>query len=209
VANFDQKHLKALKKQLLEKQQAEKERAKQARQETIQETRDHDNFKDAMQGVKRLDTNNLHHQTDRPKAKRLAHDQFEDELIINDPLSDELEINDVDAAETLSFCRDGIQKNVFKKLRSGGYRISDELDLHGSTIKQAKQILVYYLQEAVQFESCCIRIIHGKGHRSGDNKPVLKTHVNHWLSEHERVLAFHSAKPKDGGTGAVYVLLKR
>lgn len=209
MANFDQKHLKALKKQLLEKQQAEKERTKQAKQETIQETRDHDNFIDAMQGVKRLDTNNLHHQTDRPKAKRLARDQFEDELIINDPLSDELEINDVDAAETLSFCREGIQKNVFKKLRSGGYRISDELDLHGSTIKQAKQILVYYLQEAVQFESCCIRIIHGKGHRSGDNKPVLKTHVNHWLSEHERVLAFHSAKPKDGGTGAVYVLLKR
>ena len=52
-----------------------------------------------------------------------------------------LEINEVDPAEILSFCRDGIQKNVFKKLRSGGYRISDELDLHGATIKQAKQIL--------------------------------------------------------------------
>ena len=130
-------------------------------------------------------------------------------FVIYDTLSDELEIEDVDSEEILSFCRSGIQRNVFKKLRSGQYRISDELDLHGTTLKQAKQILLYYLQEAVQFESCCIRIIHGKGHRSGNNKPVLKTHVNHWLTEHERVLAFHSSKAQDGGTGAVYVLLKR
>ena len=130
-------------------------------------------------------------------------------MIINDPLSDELEVTEVDGGEVLSFCRDGIQKNVFKKLRSGGYRISDELDLHGSSIKQAKEILVYYLQEAAQFEGCCIRIIHGKGLSSGKQKSVLKTYINHWLSEHERVLAFHSAKIRDGGTGAVYVLLRR
>ena len=74
---------------------------------------------------------------------------------------------------------------------------------------RSKEILVYYLQEAVQFEGCCIRIIHGKGLSSGKQKSVLKTYINHWLSEHERVLAFHSAKAKDGGTGAVYVLLKR
>jgi len=76
-------------------------------------------------------------------------------------------------------------------------------------VKQAKEILVYYLQEAVQFEGCCIRIIHGKGHRSSSQKAVLKTYVNHWLQEHERVLAFHSAKVRDGGAGAVYLLLKR
>ena len=209
MANFDQKHLKALKKQLAEKQRAEKERAQQAIQHKANESRDHDYFKDAMQGVNRLDTSNILHETEKPKARRLKNDRLDEEFIIKDPLSDELEINDVNPAEVLSFCREGIQKNAFKKLRSGGYRISDELDLHGATIKQAKQILVYYLQEAVQFESCCVRIIHGKGIRSGNNKPILKTHVNHWLSEHERVLAFHSAKPQDGGTGAVYVLLKR
>ena len=63
---------------------------KQARQEIIKESRDHDYFKDAMQGVKRLDTSNILHETERPKAGRLKHDQFDDELIINDPLSDEL-----------------------------------------------------------------------------------------------------------------------
>ncbi|KAG1660449.1 hypothetical protein GQR58_021998 [Nymphon striatum] len=162
-----------------------------------------------MQGVKPLSDDKAYHEAERPTAKiRPAEEDFE-ELFIHDPLSDELEVDEVEMEGVLSFCREGIQKNVFKKLRSGNYRISDELDLHGSTIKQAKLILVYYLQEAVQFEGCCIRIVHGKGNRSGDKKPVLKTQVNHWLSEHERVLAFHSCKPKDGGTGAVYVLLKR
>jgi DNA-nicking Smr family endonuclease len=209
VANFDQKHLKALKKQLTNKQKAEKEQAEAVVQQKQREILDKDYFREAMTGVNPLSNSNTVHNTEKPKAKRLQYDSSDEEYQINDPLSDELEVTHVDPAEILNFCADGIQKNVFKKLRSGGYRISDELDLHGSSIKQAKQILVYYLQEAVQFEGCCIRIVHGKGHRSADKKPILKTHVNHWLIEHDRVLAFHSTKPRDGGTGAVYVLLKR
>lgn len=209
MANFDQKSLKALKKQLSEKTKAEKAIKQESVKKQRQQLEDEDVFRDAMTGVNPLDFSDAVHEPEKPKAKRIKHDDFEDDFIINDPLSDELEVTEVDGGEILSFCRDGIQKNVFKKLRSGGYRISDELDLHGSTIKQSKEILVYYLQEAVQFEGCCIRIIHGKGLSSGKQKSVLKTYINHWLSEHERVLAFHSAKVRDGGTGAVYVLLKR
>jgi DNA-nicking Smr family endonuclease len=40
-------------------------------------------------------------------------------------------------------------------------------------------------------------------------RPVLKGKVNHWLQQRDEVLAFCSARPVDGGTGAVYVLLKR
>ena len=209
MANFDQKSLKALKKQLSEKSKAEKAIKQESVKKQRQQLEDKDVFRDAMTGVNPLDFSDAVHEPEKPKAKRIQHDDFEDEFIINDTLSDELEVTEVDGGEILSFCRDGIQRNIFKKLRSGGYRISDELDLHGSTIKQSKEILVYYLQEAVQFEGCCIRIIHGKGLSSGKQKSVLKTYINHWLSEHERVLAFHSAKVKDGGTGAVYVLLKR
>lgn len=209
MASFDKKNLKALKKQLGEKQLAEKTAEQQAHIQKVHDNRNQDYFREAMQGVIPLSDDKAYHEAEKPRAKLLKHHQLEEEITIHDPLSDELEVEDVDSEEILSFCRSGIQKNVFKKLRSGNYRISDELDLHGTTLKQAKKIFLYYLQEAVQFESCCVRIIHGKGHRSGNNKPVLKTHVNHWLSEHERVLAFHSAKLKDGGTGAVYVLLKR
>ena len=207
MAKLDLKHLKKLKKELLEKQKAEKAVKQKTKIQQAHDNRDHDIFREAMSGVAPLSHNRVHHEPKKPNAKPFK-SSMEEEFFIHDPLSDELEIEDIDSTEILSFCRAGVQNNVFRKLRSGRYRISDELDLHGSNLKQAKLLLVYYLQEAIQFEGCFIRIIHGKGHRSNNNKPVLKTHVNHWLNEHERVLAFHSAKPKDGGTGAVYVLLK-
>jgi len=199
--------LKQLKKELLKKQKEDKHLEQKAKLQQAQEKLEIDYFKKAMSGVTPLahDKASLHFI--KPKSKATPAYNTE-ELSFNDPLSDELEVKEVDSKEVLSFCRAGIQKSVFKKLRSGSYRISDELDLHGLTLKQAKKILMYYLQEAIQFEGCCVRIIHGKGHRSNTKKPVLKTYVNHWLSEHERVLAFHSTKIKDGGTGAVYVLLK-
>ena len=212
MANFDQKSLKALKKQLNEKKKTEKIKQQEQQKEHIQEQQDSHFFKEAMSGVNPLVTdkvNNIDQVKQKPAPKLMNFTDYEDDIEIYDPLSDESEVTEIDGGEILSFCRDGIQKNVFKKLRSGHYRISDELDLHGFTVKQAKELLVYYLQEAAQFEGCCIRIIHGKGLSSGKQKSVLKTYINHWLSEHERVLAFHSAKIKDGGTGAVYVLLKR
>lgn len=209
MANFDQKSLKSLKKQLIEQTKAETEIKQTSIKQEKQKLEEKNIFRNAMQGVNPLECSTAVHKAVKPDVKRIQHDNFDNEFLLNDPLSDEREVTDVYAAEVLSFCSDGIQKNVFKKLCNGTYRISDELDLHGATLKQAKEILVYYLQEAVQFESCCTRIIHGKGLNSGKQKPVLKTYINHWLSEHERVLAFHSAKVKDGGTGAVYVLLKR
>ncbi len=209
---MNKSELKKLKKQLIENQKADKIAKKEARIQQTNDSRDDDLFREAMGGVSPLSNDKAYHE-DKITASKLAPRKIqyyeEDELEIHDPLSDELHVEEVEPEGTISFCETGIQKGVFRKLRSGQYRISDELDLHGTTIKQAKQILMYYLQETPQFESCCVRIIHGKGNRSGNNKPVLKTQVNHWLTEHERVLAFHSAKAKDGGTGAVYVLLKR
>lgn len=199
--------LKQLKKELLKKQRDEKKAEQQAKIQKANDSHEQNIFQEAMSDVVPLSHDKAYHDVKKPNFRQEKQDDS-NEFFVHDPLSDELEINEVDPTEILSFCRSGIQKSVFRKLRSGSYRISDELDLHGLSLKQAKKILVYYLQEAVQFEGCCIRIIHGKGHRSSNNKPVLKTHVNHWLSEHDRVLAFHSTKPKDGGEGAVYVLLK-
>ncbi|MDH5660200.1 MAG: Smr/MutS family endonuclease, partial [Gammaproteobacteria bacterium] len=53
-----------------------------------------------------------------------------------------------------------------------------------------------------------VRIIHGKGYRSEQKIPVLKTHVAYWLPQHRDVMAFSSAQARDGGTGALYVILK-
>lgn len=166
-------------------------------------------FRDAVKDIKPLEHDKVTHNIEKKPIKQLrSAPPFEQELII-DTLSDESEVESINPLDRLSYCQTGIQKRVFKKLRRGQYIIIDELDLHGLNIKQAKKLLVHFLAIALQGEGSCVIIIHGKGHRSGDKKPVIKQQTNHWLKQHPRVLAFHSAQPKDGGTGAVYVLLRR
>jgi len=81
--------------------------------------------------------------------------------------------------------------------------------LHGMTIPLAHNALASFLQECQQFKIRCVRIIHGKGWGSKHHKPILKTKLNTWLQQDDIILAFCSAPIEDGGTGAVYVLLKR
>jgi DNA-nicking Smr family endonuclease len=84
-----------------------------------------------------------------------------------------------------------------------------ELDLHGLTLAKAEPTLSQFLEQCQEQKIRCVRIIHGKGWGSRDNKPVLKSKLNHWLRQSDAVLAFCSATIEDGGTGALYVLLKR
>jgi DNA-nicking Smr family endonuclease len=123
-------------------------------------------------------------------------------------LSNDITDTTLSAADVLSFCSQHIPKNIFRKFRKGRFPIADELDLHGLTRQPAQTLLLDFLNHTVIPSQHCVRIIHGKGHRSTANKAVLKTKLNHWLQQHARVLAFHSCIPADGGTGAVYVLLR-
>lgn len=111
------------------------------------------------------------------------------------------------AEDTFSFLTPGLQKNVLKKLRQGYYGADAQLDLHGLTSSQAKQQLLQFLYWCVEDGCRCVHIIHGKGYRSENNQPVLKNHLNQWLRQHNDVQAFCSASPKEGGAGAVLVLL--
>ncbi len=165
-------------------------------------------FRDTVQDIIPLKHDKIHHQPKKPARLAKQSNPPAQESII-DFLSDEAEVQSISPLDRLSYRIDGIQKRVFKKLRRGQYIIIDELDLHGLNIKQAKKLLLHFLENALQVEGSCVSIIHGKGHRSGDQEPVIKRQTNHWLKQHPRVLAFHSAQPKDGGTGAVYVLLRR
>lgn len=110
--------------------------------------------------------------------------------------------------DILDFSRSGLQHNILKKLRQGKNPVEHSLDLHGLTVNQARVELINFLNEC---ESTNIRhaiIVHGKGFGS-NGKPVIKPMINRWLPQVKNVLAFHSAQPKDGGNGAVYVLLKK
>jgi len=123
-------------------------------------------------------------------------------------MSDPIDLRDAEIGDVLFFARTGIQQKVQRKLRRGEFPIEDELDLHGYTVAEAKTAIQDFLYECKRQHIRYIRIIHGKGCRSEQKIPVLKTHVAYWLPQHNDVMAFSSAQAKDGGTGAIYVILK-
>ncbi|TCT21393.1 Smr/MutS family protein [Thiobaca trueperi] len=114
----------------------------------------------------------------------------------------------IETPEYLLFARPGIQRRVLADLQRGAIEVGLEVDLHGLHAEHARKLLADFLAECHRRHVRCARIIHGKGHRSSGNQPVLKQKVNYWLRLYDQVLAFCSAPQRDGGTGAVYVLLR-
>ena len=123
-----------------------------------------------------------------------------------DDLSDHIS-GDFAAGEDFAYARAGLARQTLRKLRRGKWPVEAELDLHGSTSTEARALLVEFLDDCTRNDIRCVRIIHGKGLRSG-SEPVLKTRVASWLAQRSEVLAFCQARPADGGGGAVMVLLK-
>lgn len=123
-------------------------------------------------------------------------------------ISDPVNLRDAQVEDVLFFARSGIQQKVQRRLKRGEYPIEDELDLHGYTVVEAKVALQDFFTDCKRKQIRYVRIIHGKGYRSEQKIPILKTHVAYWLPQHKDVMAFSSALPPDGGTGALYVILK-
>lgn len=132
----------------------------------------------------------------------------EDTRPVADGFSDGYDIGSVAAEETLFFARPGLQQRQLQRLRRGQLSCGAELDMHGMTIAVARQELVDFIAHCRDRNLRCVRIIHGKGYGSGNQAPVLKNKLNNWLRQLPEVLAFSSTQLRDGGTGAVYVLLK-
>lgn len=111
--------------------------------------------------------------------------------------------------EDISFRRPHVPLKVLKDLKRGKYSIQDELDLHGLTANEARLMLKDFMHDVLLHGHRCVRIVHGKGLRSGPGGPVLKVRLNKWLPQWGPVLAFTTAPARDGGTGALYVLLTK
>jgi DNA-nicking Smr family endonuclease len=116
--------------------------------------------------------------------------------------------DDVTGDAALIFQRPGVRLQVMRRLRRGLFPIEDELDLHGLCQTAARDRLADFIARSRDGGCRCVRIVHGKGYRSGARGPVLKSAVNLWLRRHMDVMAFVSARAIDGGGGAVYVLLR-
>jgi len=124
-------------------------------------------------------------------------------------LAEEVSAEDaVSGTEALSFRRPGVRTQTLRHLRRGLYPVEDAIDLHGMSQAAARDSLAEFLEQSRLSGYRCVRIVHGKGYRSGARGPVLKIAVNAWLKRHADVMAFTSARGIDGGTGAVYALLR-
>lgn len=124
-------------------------------------------------------------------------------------LSDEIDIERLlDTDESLSFRQPGLGIEVVRKLRRGEWSIQAQLDLHGLRSDEARLALVGFLSESLSNNMRCLRVIHGKGLGSINKEPVLKGKVLKWLIQRDEVMAFCQARPNDGGSGALLILLR-
>src|SRR6202050_5855192 len=118
--------------------------------------------------------------------------------VLQESLTGGADLYEVQPGDELLFRRAGVPEMVLRRLRRGTYRVESEIDLHGLTVSEATAQLNHFLREARAHQLRCVRVIHGKGLRSGTRGPVLKNTVNALLRRSDPVLAFAFARPGGG-----------
>lgn len=166
-------------------------------------------FAKATRGTRPITSDAAPVQPPRPDPNaRLRRAAAEAEERNDQPLSDAAALmHEVLPEATLSFARNGVQQRVLQKLKQGQMPWHAAVDLHGCTVDQAREAVLALLHDARLANLQVVKVVHGKG--LVKEQALLKTVVNGWLRQVPEVLAFVSALPRDGGTGAIYVLLKR
>lgn len=171
-------------------------------------------FARATRGVSRIETSDTAPAVSSERKKRLDHNMLYRRAVataeedVNAPLSDTAALlRPVQAETPLSYARNGISQRVLQKLRQGQPVWQAAVDLHGCNSESAREAVLQLLNDAKRDQLQVVKIVHGKGAHTGQT--LLKTYVNGWLPQLPDVLAFVSALPRDGGAGAVYVLLRR
>lgn len=129
-------------------------------------------------------------------------------LTDTNPLTAQM-VDPLKAHDVLCWQRPGVQHGVFRKLRLGQYPIEARLDLHQMTVEQARREVFRFVGDCVRYGLRSVIILHGKGERNPDGIAQLKSYLAKWLPELSDVLAFHSAQKHHGGTGAVYVMVRK
>lgn len=170
---------------------------------------DRELFRREMTGVKPLPSHDKVRQPQpKPLPEPFQHLRDEQQALI-DTMSDwnPWEYGP-DTGNEIVFLRDGVRRDALKKLRSGLWVIQGELDLHGCNVDQARLAVAQFLLDCRKHHLRCIRIIHGKGLGSKNRESVLRGKVPGWLMQRDEVLAFCQAPNVDGGSGALFVLLR-
>lgn len=177
-------------------------------------------FAEAMQDVKPLKATTKKRVSAKPPGetqqreifravRKKQHQQKQEKTeTMSSGLNHSFEIHDVGAFESMSFQQPGLRKKDFVTLQKGNFKVEAVLDLHGFTAAEAEQKIDAFVALCYSRQQRFVRIIHGKGYNSDYDKPILKNLTNQALRSFNEVVAFCSAAEKDGGVGAVNVLLK-
>jgi len=172
-------------------------------------------FASAMEGVVRL-PEGVRTRIDRPPpaagARRPVSEEAEALAALSDIVTGTARFDVSDTREYIEGAILGLDPRVLRRLRRGDFSWQDYIDLHGMTARNARSSVDQFLARAVREGHRCVLIVHGRGRNSKDHTPVLKEHLKSWLARGavaRVVLAFTTARPCDGGAGALYVLLRR
>lgn len=164
-------------------------------------------FRRAMRGVRRLTHEGPPAARRRPPPRaRFA--RAERQAVLQESLGQISPLAPVEeSGDALLFRRPEVSPTLFRRLRAAHFRVDGEIDLHGLTAAMVEPVLREFLADALRQRARVVRVIHGKGLRSGNRGPILKLVASHYLSRIDAVLAFASAREVDGGSGAILVLL--
>lgn len=167
-------------------------------------------FLEAVKHVKPLHQKS-HVPTSAPQLKQKVYEEkiIQNKMDFSDTIIKSPNEEKYGPDSAITFCKTGFNPKHFKKFKAGRYRAEKELDLHRFTVDQAYSAFLQFIYNAVLENIRIVRIIHGKGGRNKMGEARIKNHVIFWLEQCPEVLAFSTAPPKQGGTGAILVWLKR
>jgi DNA-nicking Smr family endonuclease len=178
------------------------------------DTKEQEIFLAAMQGVQRMDGESGRHVS--PAVQTAAAQQLSEEDQARNDLErfmrGDIEFELEYTEEYMYGYVRGLDIKTFQQLKNGSLSVAGHLDLHGMTSDQARDSLLFFIRESYLQGHRCVLVVTGRGKNSPGGQPILRTETEAWLTKEPLrrvVLAFCTAQPKDGGAGALYVLLRR
>ena len=173
-------------------------------------------FHEAMSDVSPISRDRRNKKPKPFKKTRPSHSIPDDEEVVMAHLRDlvrgsiDMDITFTD--EYIEGAISGVGRKIMTRLKRGQLPVQAHIDLHGLTKKEAETAVRNFLVKSHGRGLRCVLIVHGRGLNSPDSVPVLKERLPVWLNRgpaRKIVLAFATARPYDGGTGAIYVLLRK
>lgn len=165
-------------------------------------------FREAIGDVRRLEEPAVAEPTRPRPAPEPLQAERDEASVRGELLTHAIDPGAIELGEAISYLKPGQPANLLQKLRRGQFSVRAEIDLHEMSVAVAREAIREFLDDCRRHDELCVRIVHGKGLRSKAHGPVLKQLTDTLLRRRADVLAFTSARPAQGGTGAVIVLLQ-